>query len=85
MQKRGIRIKDYGEELLNNQNPIRKVAIYYYNVDNGHVDIIIRRMKPIVVKHYENLLQNNPLLGEKRTTAYLDHRKTRDNFELHIC
>jgi hypothetical protein len=51
MQKRGIRIKDYREELPNNQNPIKKVAIYYYNVDNGHVDIIIRRMKPIVVKY----------------------------------
>jgi hypothetical protein len=77
MQKRGIRIKDYREELPNNQNPIKKVAIYYYNVDNGHVDIIIRRMKPIVVKYFEDLLQNNPLLDEKRTTAYLDHRKTK--------
>jgi len=78
MQKRGIRIKDYREELPNNQNSIKKVAIYcYYNVDNGHVDIIIRRMKPIVVKYFEDLLQNNPLLDEKRTTAYLDHRKTK--------
>ena len=53
MHKRGIGIKDYREELPNNQNPIKKVVIYYYDIDNGHVDIIIRRIEPIVVKYYE--------------------------------